>query len=83
MVLHTNSCIAPSVSTQLLFFVQLTLPAIFRSGWNHLSSSLLSKNINIKVYRTVILPVVLYGRGTWSLTVREEDGLRVFENGGC
>ena len=47
---------------------------------NILSSSLLSKNLKIKTYRTVILPVVLYGCGTWSLTLREEPRLRVFEN---
>jgi hypothetical protein len=41
---------------------------------------LLSRNIKIKIYRNVILPVVLYGCGTWSLTLREERGLRVFEN---
>ena len=46
---------------------------------NLLSSSLLSKNIKIKIYRTVILPVVLYGCVTWSLTLREERMLRVFE----
>jgi hypothetical protein len=34
----------------------------------------------IKIYRTVILPVVLYGCETWSLTLREEHGLRAFEN---
>jgi hypothetical protein len=45
-----------------------------------LSSSLLSKNVNIKIYRTVILPVVLYGCETWSLTFREECRLRVSEN---
>ena len=47
---------------------------------NLLSSSLLSKNIKIKIYRTIILPVVLYGCETWSLTLREERRLRVFEN---
>jgi len=47
---------------------------------NVLSSSLLSKNLKIKIYRTIILPVVLYGRETWSLTLREERRLRVFEN---
>ena len=47
---------------------------------NLLSSSLLSKNLNIKVYRTIILPVVLYGCETWSLKLREERRLRVFEN---
>jgi hypothetical protein len=38
------------------------------------------KNLKIKIYKTVILPVVLYGCETWSLTLREELGLRVFEN---
>ena len=47
---------------------------------NLLSSSLLSKNLKIKMYRTIILPVVLYGCGPWSLTLREERRLRVFEN---
>jgi hypothetical protein len=41
---------------------------------------LLSKNIKIKIYRTEILLVVLYGCETWSLTLREEPRLRVFEN---
>jgi hypothetical protein len=40
----------------------------------------LSRNIEIKIYRTIILPVVLYGCETWSLTLREERGLRVFQN---
>ena len=47
---------------------------------NHLSFNLLSKNLKIKVYRTRILPVVLYGCETWSLTLKEERRLRVFEN---
>ena len=46
-----------------------------------LSSRLLSKNLKIKIYRTIILPVILYGCGSWSLTLREERRLRVFENG--
>jgi hypothetical protein len=45
-----------------------------------LSSHLISKNLKIKIYRTVILPVVLSGCKTWSLTLREEHRLRVFEN---
>ena len=45
-----------------------------------MSSRLLSKNLKIKLYRTIILPFVLYGRETWSLTSREERRLRVFEN---
>jgi len=47
---------------------------------NLLSSSLLSKNLGIKIYKTIILPVVLYVCETWSLTLREERRLRVFEN---
>jgi len=45
-----------------------------------LSSSLLSKKLKIKISRTIILPVVLYGCETWSLTLREERTLRVFED---
>jgi hypothetical protein len=41
---------------------------------------LLSKYLKIKVYGAIILPVVLYGYETWSLTLTEERGLRVFEN---
>jgi len=41
---------------------------------------LLSKNLKIKIHGTIILPVVLYGCETWSLTLREERRLRVFEN---
>jgi hypothetical protein len=46
---------------------------------NLLFSSLLSKDLKIKIYRTIILPV-LYGCETWSLTLREERRLWVFEN---
>jgi len=41
---------------------------------------LLSKNLNIKIYRTIILSGVLYGCETWSLPLSEERKLRVFEN---
>jgi hypothetical protein len=41
---------------------------------------LLSKNDKIRIYRTIILPVVLYGCETWSLTLRERHILRVFES---
>ena len=47
---------------------------------NLLSSILLSKNIKIKIYRNIILPVVLNECETWSLTLREGRRLRVFEN---
>jgi len=54
--------------------------ACYHSVQNLLSSSLLSKNLKIKIYRTVILPVVLYGCKTWSLRLREERKLRAFGN---
>jgi len=54
--------------------------ACYHSVQNILSSRLLSKNVKIKIYRTIILPAVLYGCETWSLTLREEKKLRVFEN---
>jgi len=54
--------------------------ACYHSVQDLLSSRLLSKNLKIKIYRTIILPVVLYGCETCSLTLREERKLRVFEN---
>ena len=53
--------------------------ACCHSVQNLLPSRLLSKNLKIKIYRTIILPVVLYGCETLSLTLREERKLRVFE----
>jgi hypothetical protein len=47
---------------------------------NLLSSRLLSKNVKVRIYKTIILPVVVYGCETRSLTVREEHKLREFEN---
>jgi len=54
--------------------------ACYHSAQNLLSSRLLSKNLKIKIYRTIILPIVLYGCETWLLTVRGERKLRMFEN---
>jgi len=54
--------------------------AYYLSVQNLLSSNLLSKNLKIKIYRTVVLQFVVYGCETWSLTLREERRLRVFEN---
>ena len=53
--------------------------ACYHSVQNLLSSRLLSKNLKVIIYRTIILPVVLYGCETWSLTLREERKLRLFE----
>ena len=54
--------------------------ACCHSVQNLLSSNLLCRGIKIKMYRTIILPVVLYGCETWSLALREECRLRVLEN---
>jgi hypothetical protein len=54
--------------------------ACYHSVQSLLSSRLLSKNIKVKIQKTIILPVVLYGCETWSLTLKEEHRLRVFEN---
>jgi hypothetical protein len=54
--------------------------ACYRSARNLLSSRLMSKKLKIKIYKTVILIVVIYGCETWSLTLWEEHRLRVFVN---
>jgi len=68
--------------------IQVEIKSSLKSGnacyhlvQNILSSSLLSKNLKIKIYRTIILPDILYGCETWSLILREERRLMVFENG--
>ena len=73
--LTNQNCIAEEIKSRLR-----SGNACCHSVKNFLSSRLLSKNLKIKIYRTVILPVVLYGREAWSLTLREERKLRVFEN---
>jgi hypothetical protein len=54
--------------------------ACYYSVQSLLSSRLLSRNLKVKISKTIILPVVLYGCETWSVTLREEHRLRVFEN---
>jgi len=54
--------------------------ACYRSVHNILSSSLLYKNVKIKIHRTIIMPVVWYGCETWSFILRKERRLRVFKN---
>jgi hypothetical protein len=51
----------------------------YHSVQNLLSSRLLSKNIYIRIYKSIILPVVPYGCETWSLTLNEEHRVRVLE----
>ena len=57
-----------------------SLNACYHTVQNLLSPSLLSKNLKIKIYRTIILPVVFYGCESWSVTLRVERRLRVFES---
>jgi hypothetical protein len=54
--------------------------ACYNSVQSLLFSHLLSINLKIKIHRKIILPVVLYGCETWSLLLREEHRLRMFEN---
>jgi hypothetical protein len=53
---------------------------IANRSFEDVSSRLLSRNVKVKIYKTIILPVVLCGCETWSLTLREEHRLRAFEN---
>jgi hypothetical protein len=63
-----------TIKSDFQFFTNIT------AVQNLLSSHLLSRYVKIKIYKTIILPVVLYGCETLSLTLREEHRLRVFEN---
>jgi hypothetical protein len=54
--------------------------ACYHSVQSLLSSHLLSRNVKDKIHKTIILPYVLYGCETWSLMIRDEYRLRVFEN---
>jgi hypothetical protein len=54
--------------------------ACYHSVQSLLSSHLLSRKLKVKIYKTIILPVILYRCETWSLTLKEEHRLRVFEN---
>jgi hypothetical protein len=54
--------------------------ACYHSAQNHMSASLLSKNLSINICIIIILPLVLHGFETWSLILREEGRLRIYEN---
>jgi len=73
--LTNQNCIAEEIKSRLR-----SGNACYHSVQNRLSSRSLPKNLKIKIYRTIILPVVLYGCETWSLTLREKRKLRGFEN---
>jgi hypothetical protein len=53
--------------------------ACYLAGQNLLFSRLLAKNLKLKIYKTIILPVVLYGIETWAVALRQKQRLRVFE----
>jgi hypothetical protein len=73
--LENQNCIRVEIKSKLK-----SENVCYHSVQNLLVSSLLFKNTRIKIYRTIILPVVLYGCETWSLTLNEEHRLREFEN---
>jgi len=80
-ILLVYKCIINQISIQEEIKSRLRLGnACYNSVQNLLSSSLHSINLKIKVYRIIILSVVLYGCETWLLMLREEPSLRVFEN---
>jgi hypothetical protein len=69
------------------YFIQEEIKSGVKSGYvcyhsvqKLLSPGLLSKNLKINIYGNIILPVVLYGCGTWSLTLKEKRRLSMFEN---
>ena len=62
----------------LYYFLHQSGNVCYNSVQNHLSSSLLSKNLKIKIHRTRIL--LMFGCEIWSLTLREKRRLRVFKN---
>jgi hypothetical protein len=73
--LTDKNCMQEEIKSRLISGI-----ACYRSVHSLLSSRLLSKNVKVKIYKSIILPVVLYRCETWSLTLKEEHRLRVFEN---
>ena len=84
LYLYLSSCILISRHDHVLrvfWFVKVVPKYLNSSTLSKVLLSILTLwNLKIKIYRTIILPVVLYGCETWSLTLREERRLRVFEN---
>jgi hypothetical protein len=81
-VLILGTTVTNRTFTQKEIKVKLTPDNIyFRSVQNFLSFRPLYKNLKIIIYKTVILPTVLYGCETWSLTLRKEHSLGVLRTG--
>jgi hypothetical protein len=76
MTVTNQNCIQEGIKSRLN-----SGKTFYHSGQNLLYFHLLSKNLEIKVYGTIILPIALYGCETWLLTLREDHRLKVFENG--
>ena len=76
--METYCAVCDSIAEEIKSRLRLG-SACYHSVQNLLSSRLLFQNLKIKIYRTIILPV-LYGCETWWLTLREERKLRVFKN---
>jgi hypothetical protein len=74
-ILTDENCMNEEIKSSLI-----SGNACYHSVQSILFSRLLSRNVTVKIYKTIILPVVLYGCETWSLTLREEHRLTVFEN---
>ncbi|PNF18551.1 hypothetical protein B7P43_G08490 [Cryptotermes secundus] len=82
---HNSRYLVTTVTNQNLIQDEIqrrlnSINACYHSVQNLLSSRLLPENVKITIYKTIILLVVLYGCETWSLTLREEHTLSVFEN---
>ena len=80
-----NCLLCPSRPSNFNLFLSGVFPndagnSCYYSVQTLLSSRLLPMNLNIKIYKTIILSIVLYGCEAWSLTLREEFRLRIFEN---
>jgi hypothetical protein len=84
--IYLHACRKHNQLIPLRHLEKMILYEYTRSSWkevNRLLSlhylTILYQNVKVKIYKTIILPVVLYGCETWSLTLREENRLRVFE----
>jgi hypothetical protein len=75
-----NRCFEMGTTLTKQNSVQEEIKSKLKSVQNLLSASLLSKNVKIKIFRTIIMPVILHGCEAWPLTMKEECRLRVFEN---
>ncbi|KAJ4430586.1 hypothetical protein ANN_19174 [Periplaneta americana] len=78
----TRACWALSSDEiqRAMFSSQNRFASCINAQGHHFEDMILSKNLKVRIYKTLILPVVLYGCETWTLTLREEQRLRVFEN---